>query len=91
MREATDLPYREEMASAREWLIEGAPGATTSQDVFAGTCERLVAAGVPLVRGEAYVRTLHPQVAGRAFAWENGENRVMRSSTTRRWGSRQWP
>jgi adenylate cyclase len=63
--------------SARDWLIEGAPGASTSPEVFAGTCERLVAAGVPVVRGEAYVRTLHPQVAGRAFAWENGVNSVI--------------
>ncbi|HSD88082.1 MAG TPA: adenylate/guanylate cyclase domain-containing protein [Kofleriaceae bacterium] len=60
------------MGSARDWLIDGAPGASTSQDVFAGTCERLLAAGVPLRRGEAYVRTLHPQLAGRAFAWERG-------------------
>ena len=56
--------------SARDWLIEGAPGAITSQDVFAGTCERLVAEGVPLKRAEAYVRTLHPQFAGRAFVWD---------------------
>jgi len=63
--------------SARDWLIEGAPGATTSPEVFQGTCERLVAAGVPLCRGEAYVRTLHPQVAGRAFAWDESGNTVI--------------
>ena len=57
--------------SARDWLIEGAPGATTSQEVFQGTCERLASEGVPVRRGEAYVRTLHPQVAGRAFAWDD--------------------
>lgn len=56
--------------AARDWLIEGAPGASNAPEVFTGTCERLVAAGVPVCRGEAYVRTLHPQVAGRAFAWE---------------------
>jgi adenylate cyclase len=58
------------MSGARDWLIDGAPGASTSPEVFQGTCERLVAAGVPLSRGEAYVRTLHPQFAGRAFAWD---------------------
>jgi adenylate cyclase len=56
--------------TARDWLIEGAPGAITSQDVFAGTCVRLVADGVPVKRAEAYVRTLHPQFAGRAFVWD---------------------
>jgi adenylate cyclase len=72
------VAYRRSMvASAREWLIGGAPGASNSQEVLAGTCERLVAAGVPLCRGEAYVRTLHPQVAGRAFAWVGGEMQVI--------------
>ncbi len=62
--------------SARDWLIEGAPGASTSPDVLGGTCERLVANGVPLQRGEAYVATLHPQVAGRAFAWDASSKTV---------------
>jgi adenylate cyclase len=53
-------------------LISGAPGATTAADVFAGTCERLVGEGVPVSRGEAYVRTLHPLVVGRAFEWIPG-------------------
>src|SRR5258706_375952 len=53
--------------SARDWLIEGAPWAATSPTVLVGTCERLIAAGVPIARAEAYVRTLHPQFAGRGF------------------------
>ena len=60
---------RGRMTSARDWLIAGAPGALTSPEVLAGTCERLVAVGVPIARAEAYVRTLHPVVAGRAFEW----------------------
>jgi adenylate cyclase len=58
------------MSTAREWLIAGAPGAATSSpDVLAGTCKRLIDDGVPIARAEAYVRTLHPLVAGRAFEW----------------------
>jgi len=57
------------MASAREWLIAGAPGASTAAEVLAGTCARLIEEGVPVSRAEAYVRTLHPLVAGRAFEW----------------------
>jgi adenylate cyclase len=68
------------MASARDWLIEGAPGAATSPAVFAGTCERLVSAGVPVSRGEAYVRTLHPQLAGRGFVWTPGDGCVAMES-----------
>jgi adenylate cyclase len=64
------LGYRDGVPrSARDWLIEGAPGAATSPAVLAGTCERLIEAGVPVVRAEAYVRTLHPQFAGRGFVW----------------------
>ena len=55
--------------SARDWLIAGAPGAATSPEVLAGTCERLIGSRVPIARAEAYVRTLHPLVAGRAFEW----------------------
>jgi adenylate cyclase len=56
--------------TAREWLIAGAPGAeSSSPDVLAGTCKRLIEEGVPIARAEAYVRTLHPLVAGRAFEW----------------------
>jgi adenylate cyclase len=66
--------------SARSWLIDGAPGAATSPEVLAGTCQRLVAGGVPVVRAEAYVRTLHPQFAGRAFVWQrDGRSRVSES------------
>ncbi len=57
------------MTTARDWLIAGAPGATNAPEVLAGTCARLCEQGVPLARAEAYVRTLHPLVAGRAFEW----------------------
>ncbi len=68
------------MASARDWLIAGAPGAATSPEVLAGTCERLRQDGVPVARAEAYVRTLHPLVAGRAFEWTpDGGTRVIES------------
>ncbi len=59
------------------WLIEGAPGARSPQDLMRGTCARLVASGMPLCRGEAFVRTLHPNIVGRSFEWRSdGEVRV---------------
>jgi len=57
------------VVTARDWLIAGAPGARTSPEVLSGTCERLIVDGIPVARAEAYVRTLHPLVAGRAFEW----------------------
>ena len=55
------------------WLVDGAPGATSSQEVIAGVGNGLNDAGVPVERFSAFVRTLHPHVMGRAFHWEPGQ------------------
>ena len=41
------------------------------------TCERLVAAGLPLWRVGVFVQTLHPDVFGRNFVWRPGAEVVM--------------
>jgi adenylate cyclase len=55
-----------------EWLVDGAPGSAGSENVVQRMCDDLVAAGIPLDRFAAFVRTLHPQVMGRAFVWSSG-------------------
>jgi adenylate cyclase len=52
-----------------DWLIDGAPGATSSPDVVGRVGADLRAAGVPLDRLLGYVTTLHPSIAGRWFNW----------------------
>lgn len=52
-----------------DWLVRGAPGAKRSPDVLDEVCRRMRAAGVPIDRAEAFVRTLHPHVVGRSFVW----------------------
>src|SRR5277367_1555073 len=52
-----------------DWLIDGARSTPLSQEVMTELCERLSACGLPLWRGVVFVRTLHPQVVGRRFAW----------------------
>ena len=39
---------------------------------MAETCERMVAAGLPLWRVGVFVRTLHPDIYGRNFIWRPG-------------------
>ena len=39
-------------------------------------CPSLAAAGVPIERAEAFVRTLHPHIAGRSFTWRIGQPKV---------------
>jgi adenylate cyclase len=52
-----------------EWLIDGARDSVPPQDVLKKLADGLLAAGVPLARAAVFVRTLHPLIAGRRFAW----------------------
>ena len=55
-----------------DWLIDGARSAPSSPQMMAETCERLVAAGLPLWRVGVFVRTLHPDIIGVNFIWRPG-------------------
>jgi adenylate cyclase len=55
-----------------DWLIDGARSAPNPPQMMAETCERLVAAGLPLWRVGVFVRTLHPDIVGRNFIWRPG-------------------
>jgi adenylate cyclase len=52
-----------------DWLIDGARSAATPAEMMAQSCERLVAAGLPLWRVGIFIRTLHPEIFGRNFIW----------------------
>ena len=52
------------------WLVQGAEGAGSPDRMLQRMCDELLAAGVPVHRAEAFVRTLHPNIAGRSFTWE---------------------
>jgi adenylate cyclase len=56
-----------------DWLIDGARSAPSPPRMMAETCERLVAAGLPLSRVNVFIRTLHPDIFGRSFVWRPGE------------------
>ena len=62
------------------WLIDGARSAPTPVALLRETCERLVAAGVPLWRVGAFVRTLHPDTYGRSFIWRQGGDVVVNTA-----------
>lgn len=69
------------MASARispiyEWLVDGAPGARGPEQVVLRMARELAAAGIPVVRVAAFVRTLHPHIMGRAFYWSSERDAV---------------
>jgi adenylate cyclase len=52
-----------------DWIDSGVQDVRTPQVFIASLNQRLVAAGIALARVAVFVRTLHPNVAGRAFFW----------------------
>lgn len=62
-----------DVRSVFEWLVDGAPGANGPAEVVGRVSEGLLAAGVPVCRTAAFVRTLHPHIMGRSFTWKPGE------------------
>jgi adenylate cyclase len=63
-----------------EWLVDGARSAPNPPTMMTETCERMVAAGLPLWRVGIFVRTLHPDIVGRNFVWRPGAEIVVGSA-----------
>ena len=57
------------VAGIVDWLIEQALIATASEQILAGCCERVNAAGLPIVRGHCSASTLHPQFEAVSASW----------------------
>ncbi len=64
-----------------DWLVDGARSAPNPPQMMAETCERLVAAGLPLWRVGVFVRTLHPEIIGRNFIWRPGAEVAVGTAT----------
>jgi adenylate cyclase len=71
------LPRAGDVEGLIAWLIGGCRSARENADVMTELCERLVACGVPLVRGALFIRTLHPEVMGRRMLWKAGEGTLV--------------
>jgi adenylate cyclase len=54
------------------WLEDGARSAPRADEVLGELCGRLLECGMPLWRVAVFVRTLHPDIMGRAFFWQPG-------------------
>jgi adenylate cyclase len=59
-----------------DWLVAGAPPARKPQDVLLEFCHRVRECGIALYRVAVFVRTLHPNVLGRSFIWQEGRDGV---------------
>jgi adenylate cyclase len=65
------------LQEAIDWLTDGARSTRTPAELLRETCERVLAAGVPLSRAAVFVQSLHPDVYGRGFFWRPGAEVVV--------------
>jgi adenylate cyclase len=65
-------PHSLDVSATAAWLVDGARSASSSGDVLAELCARLVDDGLTLWRVAVFVSTLHPEIMGRRFLWRPG-------------------
>jgi adenylate cyclase len=58
------------------WAVTQGLRGVSAEILFDGFCQRLVGAGVPLWRGFAGMRTLHPQWGGYTYTWRREHNAI---------------
>ena len=51
------------------WIVQAGLEGVSETELLRGFCERVAAAGVPVIRGILIVDTLHPVYEGRVFRW----------------------
>jgi adenylate cyclase len=71
-----DAPLGRRIIELHVWAVrQGLLGAAAAE-LFDGFCRRLIEAGVPLWRGYAATRTLHPQWGGYGYTWRRDLNAI---------------
>jgi adenylate cyclase len=64
-----DAPLGRRIIDLHVWAVRQGLSGTAAAELFDGFCRHLIAAGIPLVRGFAGMRTLHPQWGGNTYTW----------------------
>ena len=72
----------EEDAGIAGWLVDFALESDDEAGLLAGYCDRLVAAGVPLLRAATGAGAFHPTLDARGVRWVRGRG-VWREEVTR--------
>jgi adenylate cyclase len=68
-----------------EWLLGPRAPGRTPEESFGDLCRALLERGVAIYRVGLFVRTLHPNVAGRAFFWREDRDSVEVDSADHSW------
>src|SRR4051812_45582861 len=72
MPEMSDAIPHDRIEELQLWAVQQGLGGARSSAIVEGFCTRLVAAGVPVWRAFAGMRTMHPQWGGYVYLWEHG-------------------
>jgi adenylate cyclase len=72
-----------EVPGLLRWLAEAAETGTSEEDILAGACDRLRAAGVPVDRAFAGIELIHPLLDGQLYRWNSRDRRVSRHDLDR--------
>lgn len=65
------------------WAVEQGLRGTGAEALFDGFCQLLIAAGLPIWRAFAAMRTLHPQWSGYSYTWRRDLNALQPNSWER--------
>ncbi len=85
-----DGPLGRKIIALHVWAVgEGLRG-TEAGPLFDGFCQRLILAGVPLWRGFAAMRTLHPQWGGYSYMWRRDLNAIEPAQFERGEARQEW-
>jgi adenylate cyclase len=71
-----DAPLGQRIIELHVWAVRQGLLGTAASELFDGFCQRLVLAGLPLWRGSAAMRTLHPQWGGYSYLWRRDLNAI---------------
>jgi len=71
-----DAPLGRRIIDLHVWAVRQGLLGTAAEELLAGFCRRLTDAGVPLWRGSAAMRTLHPQWGGYVYSWQREQDAI---------------
>ena len=71
-----DAPLGRRIIDLHVWAVRQGLLGTAAEELLAGFCRRLTDAGVPLWRGSAAMRTLHPQWGGYVYSWRREQDAI---------------
>ena len=69
-------PLARKIVDIHIWAMQQGLRGAKASELFDGYCQRLVIAGVPLLRGHVTTQTLHPQWSGYGYTWKRELNAV---------------